>query len=151
MGWPHPYTAAMQSGAPSTTTPDQPTASIGAPAPAKPAPSTDGMVITAGFILIGGVVALMLLVALRFLRRAADPETHGYGQRRPTKGFEKGRGRDPWREAGRRLQVPPVRPTDDGAGGSDGPKDGDDDDDDDGGEPGRRGPAPRQPGGALPE
>jgi hypothetical protein len=79
------------------------------PPPAEPSNSVadSQLIITLGFVLLTAIAVLLLSVALRFLRRAADPETHGFGKRKPTRGFERGRSVDPWREAGRRLAVPP--------------------------------------------
>ncbi|MBL9121555.1 MAG: hypothetical protein JNL80_16735 [Phycisphaerae bacterium] len=97
---------------PSDLRPSQPSigiATVGAPVAPKAPEGTDRLAITIGFLLISGIGILMLMVALRFLRRAADPETHGYGRRTPTRGFERGRARDPWTEAGRRLVVPPAK------------------------------------------
>ncbi len=114
---------------PSDLRPSQPSigiATVGAPVAPKAPEGTDRLAITVGFLLISGIGILMLMVALRFLRRAADPETHGYGRRTPTKGFERGRARDPWTEAGRRLVVPPAKG--EGHNGEDG--EGDDDEPD---------------------
>jgi hypothetical protein len=113
-------------------------ATIGAPpsdqAPGRPPPASDRLAISLGVLLVGAIAALMLLVALRFLRRAADPLTHGFDQRKPSRGFERGRGRDPWQEAARRLVVPPTDRTNQ--------KDSDDDQDE---EPPMSGPGDRPP------
>ena len=61
-----------------------------------------------GFVFLTGIIVLVIVVSLRFIRRAADPDLHGYGRRKPTRGFERGRGRDPWSEAGRRMVIPPL-------------------------------------------
>lgn len=91
--------------------------------PAPRAPDRT-MVVTLGVVLIGGLVALMLVLSLRLIRRVAEGTPIVAAQKKRT---ARGAGRDPWREAGRRLVVPPPEASpnrDDGAQG-DGDGDGD--------------------------
>lgn len=108
----------------SGSAPIAPVAAIQA-SPAPPAPDRT-MVVTLGVVLIGGLVVLMLVLSLRLIRRVAEGTPIAAAQKKRT---ARGAGRDPWREAGRRLVVPPPDASPEGSdsGGDDGGRDGDHD------------------------
>jgi hypothetical protein len=83
---------------------------VGAAPPVTATPTTStgtdrSVLLTVGMVLIVGLVALMLIVALRLIRRVAEGAP-GF-QDRMRKRTPRGAGRDPWREAGRRMRTPP--------------------------------------------
>lgn len=74
-------------------------------APPPPKERSQTLTIAMGILLIGGLVALMLVISLRLIRRVAEGSP--LAAERQKKRKPRGAGRDPWREAGRRLVVPP--------------------------------------------
>ncbi len=81
--------------------------------PPRPTGADRTLVLSLGVALIGGLIVLMVVLSLRLIRRVAEgtPIVAARTKKRPMRGA----GRDPWREAARRMVVPPPEsnPTED--------------------------------------